>query len=261
LFTARFERENMNKILNLRDVGVDEWPDQHVGPKRLPGLYPWLRFEKCTLEQWVECHGIDLEHVNERAANAYLSGEGAFFEKFEEDYASALGRQRANDLKQRTLEDTRAQFNHAAAKLCKSPIELVLLAPLVWARYGYDSGPVEIWDTTFTGDKPVTNVVIAPQYQIDRHSVDFAIFIRGVANEWIKIVVECDGHDFHERTKEQAARDKSRDRDLQIGGWKVLRFTGSEIWRDYSWCAAAVGELAAKEIAAQLLRRGIPHGK
>lgn len=47
-----------------------------------------------------------------------------------------------------------------------------------------------------------------------------------------KYAVELDGHDFHERTKEQAARDKSRDRDLTLLGWRVLRFTGSDVWRD-----------------------------
>lgn len=105
--------------------------------------------------------------------------------------------------------------------------------------------------------KPQTDVVIAPQYHIRDHRVDFAIFVNGIASDEIKIVVECDGHDFHEKTKEQAARDKRRDRDLQIAGWKVLRFTGSEIWRDYYACATHVDALAANEIDAQLRRRGL----
>lgn len=46
------------------------------------------------------------------------------------------------------------------------------------------------------------------------------------------VIVEVDGHDFHERTKEQAQRDKSRDRLLQRQGFSVLRYTGSEIFRD-----------------------------
>ena len=44
-------------------------------------------------------------------------------------------------------------------------------------------------------------------------------------------VIECDGHEFHERTKAQAAHDKARDRELQGRGYQVLRFAGSEIWR------------------------------
>jgi hypothetical protein len=48
----------------------------------------------------------------------------------------------------------------------------------------------------------------------------------------VLVAVECDGHDYHERTKEQAQRDKARDRALQSIGWRVARFTGSEIWTD-----------------------------
>jgi very-short-patch-repair endonuclease len=53
-----------------------------------------------------------------------------------------------------------------------------------------------------------------------------------------RVIVECDGHDFHERTKEQAERDKSRDRELQALGYPVYRFTGSEIWRSAYRCAS-----------------------
>lgn len=65
--------------------------------------------------------------------------------------------------------------------------------------------------------------------------VDFAIVSRDY-----RLAVEVDGHDFHERTKEQAARDRSRDRALLANGWQVLRFTGSEVWRDPDRCAAEI---------------------
>ena len=54
------------------------------------------------------------------------------------------------------------------------------------------------------------------------------------------LVVECDGHDYHERTKEQAARDRSRDRRMIAAGINVMRFTGSEIWADPRKCADEV---------------------
>lgn len=47
----------------------------------------------------------------------------------------------------------------------------------------------------------------------------------------VALAVECDGHDFHEKTKEQARRDKSRDRILISHGIHTIRFTGSEIFR------------------------------
>lgn len=83
---------------------------------------------------------------------------------------------------------------------------------------------------------------VFPQVRIGRYRVDFlVIFGTGGRNSEVQsIVVECDGHDFHERTKEQAAADRSRDRDLQYWDYKVLRFTGSEIHRDPVGCAFEV---------------------
>mgnify|MGYP003580046510 CR=1 FL=1 len=59
------------------------------------------------------------------------------------------------------------------------------------------------------------------------------------------MIVECDGHEFHERTKQQARRDKQRDRFFQSIGYKVLRFTGSEIWADPDECASEIIEQLA----------------
>jgi very-short-patch-repair endonuclease len=236
-------------------VVVDDiWPDENTEsvPRKLPGLYPWVRFERCTREQWVNWYGLDLQFIEERAATTYLEGEAAFFAAFEEDCAGVFGKQHTGAAKQRTLEKIRSQFTHAAAKLCKSPIERLLLAALVWTKYGYETGLVEI----STMPSANTKVVILPQYQIGMRQVDFAIIISGVAKEEIRIVVECDGHDWHEKTKEQAAHDKNRNRDLTIAGWKLLPFTGSEIWRNPQRCAGEVGTLATNEIQAQLRRRG-----
>ncbi len=73
---------------------------------------------------------------------------------------------------------------------------------------------------------------IIPQCQIEDYRVDFLIVTRQARRDPVEFIIECDGHDFHERTKEQATRDKSRDRRLQSLGYKVFRFTGSEIFRD-----------------------------
>lgn len=47
-----------------------------------------------------------------------------------------------------------------------------------------------------------------------------------------KIGIELDGHDWHERTKEQVTYRNQRDRDLQAAGWIVLHYSGSELIRD-----------------------------
>lgn len=59
-------------------------------------------------------------------------------------------------------------------------------------------------------------------------------------SEYPIIIIECDGHEFHERTKEQAQSDKQRDRNLQLSGHFVLRFTGSEIFESPRRCAYEV---------------------
>jgi very-short-patch-repair endonuclease len=76
-----------------------------------------------------------------------------------------------------------------------------------------------------------------------RYRLDLAIVVsEGFADhgDVVRVAIECDGHDFHEKTKEQAARDKKRDRDLQHAGWAVLRFTGSQIYGDAAATAAEV---------------------
>lgn len=55
--------------------------------------------------------------------------------------------------------------------------------------------------------------------------------------------IECDGHDYHERTKEQAAKDRSKDRILKVRGLEIIRFTGSEINRDPARCVAEIDQL------------------
>lgn len=45
----------------------------------------------------------------------------------------------------------------------------------------------------------------------------------------IKLCVYTDGHTFHERTEEQAQRDRNIDRKLQELGFQVLRYTGKEV--------------------------------
>ncbi len=55
-----------------------------------------------------------------------------------------------------------------------------------------------------------------------------------------RLIVECDGHEFHDRTKQQAAYDRARDRELFRMGLPTIRFTGSEIHHSPERCAAEV---------------------
>ncbi|SIN65407.1 endonuclease domain-containing protein [Algoriphagus halophilus] len=44
-----------------------------------------------------------------------------------------------------------------------------------------------------------------------------------------KLCIYTDGHTYHERTEEQALKDRNIDRQLQQMGYNVLRYTGKEI--------------------------------
>jgi len=80
---------------------------------------------------------------------------------------------------------------------------------------------------------------IHPQAQIGNHRVDFLITFRcGDGEE--ALIVECDGHDFHDRTTFQASRDRERDRSLVSNGHRVFRFTGTDINRRPLECAYEV---------------------
>lgn len=87
--------------------------------------------------------------------------------------------------------------------------------------------------------EPAWTIIIEPQRWFERYRVDFFISYP-FFGERLEIVVECDGHDFHERTKAQAKRDRQRDRALQRLGAEVFRFTGSEIVAAQLLCADEV---------------------
>jgi very-short-patch-repair endonuclease len=91
------------------------------------------------------------------------------------------------------------------------------------------------------GKEPCTGVWVKQQVELGDWRADFVIYrYDWMCEKWRIVIIECDGHDFHERTKEQAARDRSRDRRVSLSGFVVLRFTGSEIWKDPLGCAEQV---------------------
>lgn len=125
----------------------------------------------------------------------------------------------------------------ACERATSSPIEALML----WAFWHVCLGENEIFGMSNHGEVPSeipdgSSVYVIRQAQIGTYRADFAVLF----NNGGKIVVECDGHDFHEKTKAQAQHDKSRDRFMQDKGWRVFRFTGSEIYKSPLTCATSV---------------------
>lgn len=64
-------------------------------------------------------------------------------------------------------------------------------------------------------------------------------------------VIECDGHEFHEKTKEQVRKDRQRERNLMYKGYTVIRFAGSEIYENPSSCAIEAWKIMRARIEEQ----------
>lgn len=142
---------------------------------------------------------------------------------------------------------------------CDSPIEVAFLLALKIAARESSIGTRISSDYWHGGENPADyeyGLLVEPQKTLGDYRVDFLLTLEcagpdfehmvvspngmnipGAKQVTSKIIVECDGHDFHEKTKAQAKSDKSRDRILQSVGYKVFRFTGSEIWNDCFNCA------------------------
>ena len=73
---------------------------------------------------------------------------------------------------------------------------------------------------------------------------DFAIFINGVEQGY---VIEIDGHEWHEKTKEQARADKEKDRTYLKHNFIPIRFTGSEVYHNVDNCIREVFEIMEKQ--------------
>lgn len=141
------------------------------------------------------------------------------------------------------ISDLKDRFNDVISEI-ESPIEQMLCGVLLSEALLQCHGVAfqGNHEGVFLGDEGPDEIRIYLQHQIDRYRVDFYItywhydplLLKLV--EAKKLIIECDGHDFHEKTKEQAVRDKKRDRTLQAKA-PVFRFTGSEIWKDPHDCA------------------------
>ena len=126
----------------------------------------------------------------------------------------------------------------------KSPIEQAFY--LAWENSG------NIYPLQRMTEQCGETVVFYPQHKViigaKKYYLDFFLGIYLPNNKIIKIAIECDGHDFHEKTKEQVRHDRQRERALTKEGYTVVRFTGSEIYADPGHCADELFEVAIKLI-------------
>lgn len=154
------------------------------------------------------------------------------FQKQVDDIFNGLDERVQEEINDYLLDCKRYALNEI--RRCESPIEQLL-------------GIAFLNETSFVqgyldSRSPRTDgyLAVLPQYQIDTPSgkfrLDFLLELRTNLGTF-RLAVECDGHAFHEKTKQQAARDKRRDRAIVQEGVAIVRFTGSEIWANPRRCA------------------------
>lgn len=134
------------------------------------------------------------------------------------------------------------------AATTQSPIEDMLLGALVWLDKDWGGMPdacmmdgPDAWLEWLQPRKEI-QFWIKPQAKIKGYRADFLLWF-SYEKLAAGIAVECDGHQFHEKTKEQASRDKKRDREILAAGFPVVRFSGSDIYKSPQDCASQVSDL------------------
>jgi very-short-patch-repair endonuclease len=142
-------------------------------------------------------------------------------------------------------------------QVCESPIERSLLRSLIEAANERElccaCGDEASWTCT-VGSGVASNIEleITPQARFGPYRVDFYLWLRsdGETLGAPSLIVECDGHDFHDRTKRQASRDRARDRALLARCATVFRFTGADIYHDALGCAHECLDFLTDALAA-----------
>lgn len=127
-------------------------------------------------------------------------------------------------------------------KKCETPIEQILALSMN-----------ESWQLNHLDRHSIDLVAIEPQSEFicneKTYRVDFCLVVFDyLTKDGYAFIVECDGHDFHEKTKEQVKIRNDRDRNLTANGNKIIHFSGSEIFKNAPKCADDIYEFILSTI-------------
>lgn len=137
---------------------------------------------------------------------------------------------------------------------CESPIEQLLYIEMM-----------SMTENLYKSNPYVDIVTIDNQVEIkcgdEKFRVDFLIPVYYInpkddKAESIFYVVECDGHDFHEKTKEQVAKSNQKTRKLQEYGYQVIRYSGSEIYHHPRKCASNLFRIIFNHFWKKFIKEG-----
>lgn len=128
----------------------------------------------------------------------------------------------AKEIIKEYLEAEEKRLNELISET-KSPIEEIFCAAV------HTSGFLE--DLRFYMGLPDIPYMKS-QVKVGRYRADFEIGLPGNLEKISKVLIECDGHEYHHATPEQVSRDGRRDRFLIREGYMVFHISGTEIVND-----------------------------
>lgn len=117
-----------------------------------------------------------------------------------------------------------------------SPIEdlFYIAIKTLAVKYRLQVNPTPEYDAINKVLIPVHGLDIIPQQKLGNYKVDFFIRFELASShrESKEVIVELDGHDFHDKDKKQRSYEKARDRFFLKNGFNVMHFTGSDVVKD-----------------------------
>lgn len=184
-----------------------------------PNDHDWMCLERyafngCYFEQIVHCeeHRISTKEVKQTISEYFLDRSKTPISQFSYIGGIAGNDTRISKFKKFRSAQHRSKIYHQISEL--SPIETIFEKVLLEMKL-----PFKKQQEVFQ-DGALLSVV------------DFLI-------EKPLIAIYCDGFHFHSK-KDSIQKDRSQDRALQLLGYRVLRFTGSEISEDPHSCVKEV---------------------
>ena len=128
---------------------------------------------------------------------------------------------------------------------CESPIEKMLISSLLLHVTKNNPGGIMIFPKiaiqnvlkSYESNAPLVTEIyncslqtfIQGEKKSQKWRVDLLFWVP--SRRACPLVVECDGYEFH-RNKTRFNKDRRRDRDLKLLGLDVVRFSGTEIYKD-----------------------------
>ena len=109
----------------------------------------------------------------------------------------------------------------------KSPIEVIFFTAFEIYRQKND---------VYTFAEPQIEIEIDNKKYIVDFLIDYDDFCNSDLPTDYSLIIECDGYEFHQKTKKQVEYDYKREYDLKKLGYDILRFSGREIYNNPKEC-------------------------